>query len=196
MRISGLALTLLLLWPRPALAEWQVKPFLGVTFGGQTTFVDLEKAASRPNPVIGVSGVVLGEVLGFDADLGRAPGFFQRGGQGLVSASAVTTLTGNVIVAVPKRIARYTLRPYFVGGVGLMHVRIDGRLSGLQVASTLPAMDLGGGATGFLNDRMGLSWEVRHFRSVGRHPPRGASFGDERLSFWRANMDVVIRYGK
>ncbi len=55
----------------------------------------------------------------------------------------------------------------------------------------LPAIDLGGGVTGFLSDRIGVSWDVRHFRSVGGKT-RGLSFGREQLSFWRANMALVI----
>src|SRR6266699_290205 len=138
MRLRVLALALLLLSPGPAAAEWHFKPFAGLTFGGGTRFVDFEKAAGKPNPVFGVTGVLLGNVLGVDGDLARAPGFFESGGQKLLLGSRVTTLTGNVVVAVPKRLAEYTLRPYFVAGMGLMHVSIDGRLGGLTVSTTLP----------------------------------------------------------
>lgn len=196
MRFRYLALALLMLHPAPAAAEWHIKPFVGLTFGGGTTFVDAEKALGKPNPVYGVTGVLLGNVLGVEADVGRAPGFFQSGGQNLLAGSRVTTLTGNVVVALPKRMAEYTLRPYFVGGVGLMHVSIEGRLGGLNVSSTLPAMDLGGGATGFLSDRVGLSWDVRHFGSIGEGKLNGDSLAGEQLSFWRATMAVTIRYGK
>jgi hypothetical protein len=194
MRTRYLAVALLLLLhPAGAAAEWHIKPFVGLTFGGKTTIVDVEKAAGIPNPVVGVTGVLLGNVLGIDADLGLAPGFFETGNQRLLISSRVTTLTGNVVVALPKRMAEYTLRPYFVGGMGLMHVQSQGAQGALPVSITLPAMDLGGGATGFLNDRVGLSWEVRHFRSIGGQT-QGNSFVRERLSFWRATMAVAIRY--
>jgi hypothetical protein len=199
MRARCLGIALLLLHPSlisSAAAEWHIKPFIGVTFRGKTTFVDPEKAMGKPNPVFGVTGVLLGNVFGVDADVARAPGFFETGGQKLLQGSAVTTLTGNVVVAVPKRMAEYTLRPYFVGGMGLMHVNIEGRLGALSTSSTLPAMDFGGGATGFLNDRVGLSWEVRYFRSINNGTTRGVSVAAEQLSFWRANMAVTIRYGK
>jgi hypothetical protein len=77
-----------------------------------------------------------------------------------------------------------------------MHVGIEGRLGALTVSSTLPAMDLGGGATGFLSDRVGLSWEARYFRSLGDGKTRGFSVAGEQLSFWRVNMAVTIRYNK
>jgi hypothetical protein len=102
------------------------------------------------------------------------------------------TLTGNVVVAVPKGMAGLGR---IVGGMGLMRVHSEGRLGALPVSSTLPTMDVGGGATGFLNDRVGLSWEARYFRSVGG-ATQGNSFVPERLSFWRLNMAVAIRYGK
>jgi hypothetical protein len=197
MRGRCLALALVLLSPAPAMAEWHIKPFAGLTFGGGTRFVDIEKAAGKANPVFGVTGVLLGNLFGIEGDLCRAPGFFETGGQQLLQDSRVTTLTGNVVVAVPKRMAEYTLRPYFVAGFGLMHVDIAGRLGALTVSSTLPAMDFGGGATGFLNERVGLSWEVRHFRSIGEGKIRGLSVsGGEQLSFWRATMAVTIRYGQ
>jgi hypothetical protein len=193
MRIAVLVLTLLLLRQAPVRAEWQLRPFLGVTFGGSTTFFDLEQASGSFNPVIGFNGVLLGELIGIDADMGYAPGFFQSGGQHLVARSSATTLTGNVVVALPRRLTEFTLRPYFVGGAGIMQARINDPSDVLGVSSTLPAVDLGGGVTGFLSDRIGVSWDVRHFRSFGGKA-RGLSFGQEQLSFWRANMALVFRY--
>lgn len=194
MRVRFLVLALLLLYPGAATAEWHIKPFLGLTFGGNTTFVDAEEAVGKPNGVFGVTVVLLGNVLGVDGDVATAPGFFEAGKK-LVNSSRVTTLTGNVVVAVPKRLVEYALRPYFVGGMGLMHVQAEGRLGILPVSRTLPAVDIGGGVTGFLNERVGLSWEVRHFRSIGGDT-QGNSFLPERLSFWRASMAVTFRYGK
>ncbi len=48
-----------------------------MTFGGKTTFFDLEQAAGNPNLVLGFNGVLLGELFGVEADLGYAPGFFR-----------------------------------------------------------------------------------------------------------------------
>ena len=54
MRATVLALALLA-QPATASAEWQVQPFLGVTFGGGTSFVDLEHAAGHRHIAVGVS---------------------------------------------------------------------------------------------------------------------------------------------
>ena len=193
MRVGLLALTMLLFAPARPSAEWQIRPFLGVTFGGGTTFVDLEEAAGTPNLVFGANGRLLGDVIGIDVDFGHAPGFFQSGDRQLVRESSVTTLTGNVVLAPPRRLTEYILGPYFVIGAGLMRVRIDELFSALPVASTLPAMDVGGGVNGFLSDTVGLSWDARYFRSLGEKPLRGFSIGPEHLSFWRASMALVIR---
>src|SRR5213083_193155 len=118
MRPSLLALALLLVRPGSASAEWQIRPLLGVTFAGGTTFVDPEHAAGHPKIAIGVNGVLLGENIGIEGDFGRTPGFFQSGdepgGQQLVLGSSATTLTGSIVVALPRRLTQYTLRPYFV----------------------------------------------------------------------------------
>ncbi|HXD72141.1 MAG TPA: hypothetical protein VN628_00320, partial [Vicinamibacterales bacterium] len=109
------------------------------------------------------------------------------------------TLTGNVVVAMPRRLAQYTLRPYVVGGVGLMHIRYDTgpKLQvALQTLSNLEAMDIGAGVTGFLTPRFGVSWDVRYFRSIDRTREQGSSFTSEHLSFWRLNMALAIRLGK
>ena len=195
MRPSVPALALLLVLPGSASAEWQVRPFLGVTFAGGTTFVDSEQAAGHPKLALGVNAVLLGENIGIEGDFGRTPGFFQSGDQQLVLGSSATTLTGNIVIALPRRLTQYTLRPYFVAGAGLMHTRIDHALVALNVARTLPAIDVGGGATGFLTDHVGLSWDMRYFRSIsGNSQLRGLSVAAEQLSFWRANMALAIRY--
>ena len=188
MRATLLAFGLCVFWPALASAEWQIKPYVGLTFGGDTTFV-LNEATGESHRVFGVSGAWLGEVVGIEGDLGYSPGFFDT--PRLVLNSSVTTATVNLIVALPRRWTRYTLRPYVVGGGGVMRVRTDPAVTELQVKSTLPAFNVGGGATGFLTDRVGLSWELRYFRGA-RQDSSGVSIGDEDLSFWRATMALVI----
>ena len=196
MRAALLAITLLLLPSANAFAEWQARPFLGVSFAGTTTFIDLSQAAGTPNVVLGGNGALLGDVFGVEADFGWGPGYFQSGGEQLVRGNSVTTLTGNAIIAMPRHLTRYTLGPYFVAGAGLVHVHIDSNdpSNVLRVSVTLPAMDIGGGVTGFLTDKIGLNWEARYFTSVGEGQVRGFSLGPEQISFWRASMGLVLKY--
>ena len=190
-----LSLAVLSVSSRAAAGERQIRPFIGVTFEGATTFVFSETAVGKPHAMIGVNAVWLREIFGIDVDLAHAPGFFQDDDPGhLVLSSSVTTLTGNIVVAVPARKAEYGLRPYFVGGAGLMRVHIDHALGVLPVAKTLPAIDVGGGVLGFITNQIGVCWEVRRFTSLSRTTEQGLSIGAERLSFWRASMALAIRY--
>lgn len=207
MRVGVLVVGLVLLSGTQAAAEWQVTPSFAISFRGHTTFRDFEQAAGSPNAVFGIRGVWLGEVFGLEGDLGTAPGFFQKGvfrfggetpggpGATVEVGSNVTTLTGNVIVALPRRLAEFTLRPYAVGGAGLMRIGINDLPAGLPVASTLTVVDVGGGVTGFLTDRIGLNWDIRRFWSLGGEDQElGFSIGPEQLSFWRASMGLAIRF--
>lgn len=209
MRVSLLVCAIVGLLPARASAEWQIRPFVGLTFGGGTTLIDLDHAAGSPKVAIGINGMLLGEVLGIEADIGHTPRYFQSGdpqlvvvsdsttyATQLVVTSAATTYTANLVIAVPRRLTEYSLRPYVVVGGGFMRAHLDGDQGIVKWESTLPAMDVGVGVTGFLNSHIGVSWDVRHFRSLdGKSDGRGISIGAEQLSFWRANMALAIRLG-
>jgi hypothetical protein len=195
MRPAAVAL-MLLAFGRPAgAADRQIRPFVGFTFGGRTTLVDLENAADKHHAMIGVTTAILGDIVGVDVDLARGPGFFQSGDLHLVLQSSVTTLMGNVVIAAPRHLTEYTLRPYLVGGLGVMRVNALDYFGVLQIADSFLAYDIGGGAIGFVTNRIGVCWDVRRFRNVVRSgQTRGVSVDTERLSYWRATMGLAIRY--
>jgi hypothetical protein len=186
--------------PTRAAAEWQIKPFVGLTYGGGTTFVDLDFAVGTANRSFGLAGLFLGEVIGIEGDLAFGPGFFQSGDQGLILSSGVRTLMGNFIIALPRRMAEFTLRPYFVTGMGAMHIEFVDRapVPVFDVSDTLTAIDVGGGVTGFLSNHVGVSWDLRYFSGIGGQPKEPGilkpGYTDQRLSFWRANMALAIRF--
>jgi hypothetical protein len=186
------AVAIIMCAPRPASAEWQLKPFIGGTYGGNTTFLLVRQSDNYGHVAFGASGLWLGEIFGVEGDFGHTRHFFQGTEAPLVTDSGVTTVTGNVVVAMPRKLTQYTLRPYVVGGAGLMHIRYD-TVGGLQTLSNLKAMNLGAGVTGFLTKRVGVSWDVRYFRSIDRTIQNGASLDSEHLSFWRASMAMAIR---
>jgi len=206
------AVALAALTPGSAAAEWQIKPAVGVTLGGRTTFVDWEDAVGTANLTVSANGTLLGEVFGLEVDVGFVPGLFDRDSPrsslGLISgavvcddtcvtSSLVTTYTANVVIAVPRSLTEYSLRPYVVGGGGLMRVSVTegpgfGLYEGVSPVN-IAALDVGGGVTGFVTDRLGVNWDLRWFRSL-RGRQQGVSIGREKLSFWRANMAVAVRY--
>lgn len=195
--LSGRGILALVLLAVPSSAnagERQIRPFVGATFGGSTTFVGTDNASGRPHGIIGVNAALLGEIVGIEVDLAHAPGFFQAGDRGLVLGSRVTTLMGNIVVAAPGRKTEYGLRPYVVGGAGLMRVHIDSTFDVFPVAETMAAIDVGGGVLGFVTNRIGVCWDVRRFASLPKTTERGLSIGGEQLSFWRASMALTIRY--
>jgi hypothetical protein len=192
MRSGLLTLILVLVAARPSSAEWQIKPFFGLSFGSSTTFV-LNEEIDDPKTIFGVGATWLGEIVGVEADFGLAPGFLGDSSSTVLS-SRLTTLTGNVVIALPKHLAQYSLRPYFVGGAGFVRVRQQDNSDALPVDSTLALFDIGGGVTGFLSDRVGVNWDLRRFHSLGGSDGSGLSFGPERVSFWRASMGLALRY--
>lgn len=177
-------------------ADNQIRPFFGGTFGGGTTFVDPDRGADKTHKTFGISLVSLRNVFGIDVDVADTPGFFENSDSaGLVLSSRVTTVTGNVVVAAPRTRTEYGLRPYIVGGAGLMRVRINDYFGSFENSRVLPALDIGGGAVGFLTNRTGVAWELRRFKSLdGSRKEEGLSIGKEKLSFWRATMAFVYRY--
>ncbi len=192
--LLGVVLAVLLCVPSRASAELQLKPYVGVTFGGGTTLINLADAAGSRTFAEGISLVYIGEVFGVEADASFAPGFFEKGDQRTVVRSSVGTVSGSVIVALPRRIAQYSLRPYVVGGFGLMHAGFDDALGFYKTRANMGAINVGGGATGFLSQRFGVGWDLRYFRAVTGGPADTAlAFGRPQLSFWRASMSVVVR---
>ena len=193
---TAIALVAALAFVAPAAAaDKQIRPFIGSTFGGSTTFVDWDRVTGKPNLVVGVSLVTIGEVFGVDVDLADAPGFFE-GEQHLVLGSRVTTLTGNVVIAAPRKLTEYVLRPYFVGGAGLMRVYADDYFGVFKVDRIMPAFDLGGGVVMFFSNKVGASFEVRRFQNFYKasNDPGLTLVGSERLSFWRAGVSLALRY--
>jgi hypothetical protein len=195
------AFVLVMLAPSLCSAEWQIRPYLGIAFAGDTTIVDPELAVGKKHWVTGVSGTWLGNVLGVEADLSHLPGFFQTdepvfSEEEGVAASSMTTLTGNVVLALPRKVSQYSLRPYVAGGGGLIRMYWEDARFPLVYRRTLAVLDVGGGVTGFLTDRVGVSWDLRYFRSVKGPADRGQSIGAEQMSFWRAMMGVAVRVGE
>lgn len=181
--------------PAAASADWMITPSIGLKFAGHTNIVNLEQGAGNTKMTLGVSVTVLSdEILGVEGELGYSPRFFERSGAtDLIARSNVTTVTGNVIAAVPRRITRDSLRPFAVAGVGLLHIGIDDVAGILPVETNLVGMTVGGGAIGRLTNRTNVRFEIRHVRNVGRQKEPPPGFGDTtRLSFWRATVGVSL----
>ena len=105
-------------------ADFLITPFVGNAFGGRTTLLDLDVGAvSSKHWTFGASAAWLSDqVLGVEGDFATVPGLLSELERkpACVIGSRVTTLTGNVIAALPLSVTRESLRPYVTGGLGLM----------------------------------------------------------------------------
>jgi Outer membrane protein beta-barrel domain len=191
--LIALVFSLTVAWPVAASADWFITPLIGAKFKGSTSIVNLDQGASNTRLTFGVSATILSdEIFGVEAEFGYSPRFFERSSGMLVARSNVLTLTGNVIAAIPKSITRESLRPYAVGGVGLMHVGIADVADVFPVDTNLLGVTFGGGAIGRLTNHASLRFEVRHFRNLTRDETDVVSIGPTRLSFWRATVGVAL----
>jgi opacity protein-like surface antigen len=180
---------------REARADWLVTPFVGATFGTETAFLQPDPgAAASKHAIVGAGAGWLGDgVLGVEADVAFAPGFFtEDGALSLIVHSRVTTLFGNVIAAVPISVTRESLRPYLLGGIGLVSASLEDVI-GLAESDKSVGLQVGGGAIGMLSNRVGVRFDLRQTRTLRRETTILAE-RQTKLSFWRATLGVVLRY--
>jgi hypothetical protein len=185
--------------PASAAAEWFVAPYFGVRFAADTTGIVGSLGTQRDKATFGSSvGFLTDGIFGVEADLGFVPGFFDRPDVGFVRSSLVTTLMGNVIVAVPRTLSRYGLRPYVSGGVGLTRSRAEGEVGGIvEIESDVLGLNVGGGAIGPLTDVTSLRFDLRYFRNLSTDSQVqavNAVSGGPELSFWRATVGLSFRF--
>jgi hypothetical protein len=191
-RVLFLILAIIGASPRHAAADWLLSPFAGVRFGADSTFVTGFSGAERNKFTWGTSfGLLTDKGIGFEGEFAWVPGFFETG---ITPRSRVITLMGNVLVSTPSGVASYGLRPYLVGGVGLLHARAGFEQTD-SVHSDLFGLDVGGGAIGPLTPRTSVRFDLRYFRNLS-NDEEASVIGDEgtQLSFWRASLGLTFRF--
>src|SRR5262245_27547794 len=180
-------------FPHSARADYIFTPFIGAKFAGNTAFLNLEQSAGSSKVIFGGSaGWLSNGILGAEGDFAYSPRFFEADNTTII-ASTVATVSGSVMLATPKRISGYSLRPYLVGGLGLIHSGITYAAVFAPVDDNSLGMNLGAGAIGLLSARTGLRFELRHFRTFDREVNEASGETDAKLSFWRVTVGVLIR---
>ncbi len=173
--------------PSQARADGFFTPWVGSAFGsnirnGQTT--------------VGVSAGSMGAgIVGGEADFGWSPSFF--GNQSDFGHNTVMNLMGNLILGVPVGGQHGAgIRPYVVGGIGLIRTQIDGgTIAKVSSSDNMFGWDAGGGVMGYFADHVGVRGDLRYLRAT-HELNTGVSSIDingDRLHFWRASIGIVIR---
>ena len=207
LRVARLCACIVLLLPARARAEWQFTPFLGYTFNGSTTLIDFglvnnQTANDEPHLNFGGSVSLLGEgPFGLEALYVDTPNFFESKQFNIVLPRTLSSRTyavmGNAVLTTPRSWNRYGLRPLLSGGIGLIHASAEDQLDLLAYRLNLWGVNLGGGAVGFLSDRVGLRFDLRYFQNISSVPEEDLSqltLGDPlRLRYWTASFGVVFR---
>lgn len=177
----------------PAHADFFLTPFAAIKFAGDASFADLDRGASNTKFALGgMAGFLSDGLFGVEADVTYVPRFFERSTGMLVARSHVLTMMGNVMVATPRSVSQYSLRPFVSGGAGLISINIDDVVNAIPVDSNLFGINVGGGAMGPLSNSLDVRFELRWFKSVTAGDatpllPRSA------LSFWRGAIGITIR---
>ncbi|HVZ22083.1 MAG TPA: hypothetical protein VG871_13510 [Vicinamibacterales bacterium] len=181
--------------------DWLFTPFIGTTFGADTNFVPPNSGVGVRKTTIGGSGGFLTSgIIGAEASATYSFGFFTSAPNAFGPASttqhtALSTLMGDALFAVPVSVTHESLRPYAVLGAGMMHATSQDLISFQPITRTIAAMDVGGGAIGFVNRRAGVRFDLRRFRSLERDAATlTPNSGGSRLTFWRLSVGVVVRY--
>jgi opacity protein-like surface antigen len=178
----------LVLAPAQARADGFVTPWVGSAFGsnidnGQTTF--------------GVSAGGMGAgIIGGEVDFGWSPSFF--GTKSDFGNNTVMNLMGNVIVGVPIGGQHGAgIRPYVVGGLGLIRSQIDGgTIANVSSSNNMFGWDAGGGVMGYFTDHVGLRGDLRYLRATSDLKTGLTNLPNldgNALHFWRATVGVVFR---
>jgi opacity protein-like surface antigen len=173
--------------PMQARADGFVTPWVGSAFGSNI---------KNGQATIGVSAGGMGAgIIGGEADFGWSPSFF--GTKSDFGNNTVLNLMGNLIIGVPIGGTHGAgVRPYVVGGVGLIRSQIDGgTIARVSSSENMFGWDAGAGVMGYFSDHVGLRGDVRYLRATSDLTTHVDSIdiNGDKLHFWRATIGVTFR---
>jgi hypothetical protein len=135
-------------------------------------------------------------IIGYEAEFGNIAGFFANEEVSSITpliktGSYVNDLTGSVVFSLPPGFTGGGLRPYAVIGGGLIHAESEDILELFQVRRTVPAINLGIGATGMFTNNVGIRFDLRHLRSLRTDPPTGSV--SRQIAYSRFTIGLLLR---
>ena len=184
------ASAILLAAPAAASGQAYLTGFVGGNFGGDSG-VSLDQSIDDASHLdFGARvGILGGGIFGGEIDVGYTPDFYGRGT--IFDSSSVLTAMGNVVIGVPLG----PVRPYVLGGIGLIRRTIDYVPGGAEgsVTDSRAAYSLGGGVSLFFSEHVGINADLRYFRNFST----GNAVMDlpnEKFSFARGSVGMTFRF--
>ena len=87
------------------------------------------------------------------------------------------------------------MRPYVVGGVGLIRTNVQDAGEFFDVTTKNDfGFDVGGGVMGFFSQNVGIRGDVRYFRSFSGTDDNLAGIGVSDFNFWRGSVGVSFKF--
>ncbi len=166
----------------PAHAEGFITPFVGFNFGGDSANCLSLTNCQEKRTNFGVSfGVLSG--FGFEEDISYAKDFF---GSTPGTDSSVFSAMSNLMIVIPAG----PVRPYVLGGVGLIKAHVNSSLSSIaSFDNNSFGYDLGGGLH-IIFGHVGVRGDVRYFKTLQDIP----LFTSQPLEFWRGSLGVTFAF--
>lgn len=184
--------------PRQAAADWLFTPFIGATFGGSADVAgsggtsvknEFERKLNWGASLTG------GGPVGFEIDFSYSPNFFgvtnNNAGINFLGDGNVTTLTGNLRIGASGG----PVRPYVVGGVGLIRSKVDNPSQFFSKPSSSDfGLDAGGGINAFFSHNVGVRGDLRYFRSLQNRDQNSVDLALGSFRYWRGTVGVTFKF--
>lgn len=181
------AVLVLAMTPATAAADWLFTPHVALPFAGDTL--------DRMHPAFGAGvGLIDESWFGVEGEVSVAPRFFNGSKADFSGTGSVTTLTGNLLVAMS---GDRRVRPYAVAGAGYMRMRVTSDAGTFTTTVNEPGFNAGAGLFAFFSESAALRGEVRYIRSFQNQVPawtRGVDvdIAPGAFDFWRVGVGLTI----
>ena len=189
LRLVAVASLLLALTSAPARADGFIVPFVGFGFGGDSGHCPSLTDCTEKRTNFGASLGSMGSVFGFEEDISYAEHFF---GDTPGTPNSILSLMSNLLIGVGVG----PVRPYVLGGVGLIRPHVSSLTSSLTSLSATDknavGYDIGGGVIGMFGSHVGIRGDLRHFHTV--RDVNLLIFKGQKLDFWRASAGLVLGF--
>jgi opacity protein-like surface antigen len=129
----------------------------------------------------------MGALGGAEVELGYARNFF---GDTPNVDNSVLTFMANVFVG-PEIGA---VRPFVLGGLGLIKTHVEFTTGSLLDSSNNFGWNIGGGLMLMFGDHVGARGDLRRFQSFQNQSILGFGLADEKISFNRATIGLVLAF--